>query len=274
MYRRSLLTASFVLLFVSTVFAGETPKRVLLLAGKDSHGYGAHHHMAGIKVLAKCLEGVSGLETSIHFADGKWPEGPELIRRADGIVLFMDMGMHWEQADPDRQSALADLMARGGGFVALHWAVGGRDAKLIPFHLRLLGGCHGGPDRKYTHAETMLNVASRGHPILNGIKDFRINDEFYFQLKWAKEGKVTPLLTATIEECPDQAAAWAFERTDGGRSFGFVCLHAHGNWRLVECRRLVTQAVLWTVKLPVPKEGLPVDVSDEVLRLPPQGKKK
>ncbi len=195
MNRRNLLTVSFLPLFVSTIFAGEAPKRVLLLAGKDSHSYGAHHHMAGIKVLAECLEGAPGLETSIHLADGKWPEGPELIRNADGVVLFMDMGMHWEQADPERQAALEDLMARGGGFIALHWAVGGRDAKLIPFHLRLLGGCHGGPDRKYTHAETTL-------------------------------------LTTTVKECPNQAAAWAFERPDGGRSFGFVCLHAHANWGL------------------------------------------
>jgi len=274
MRRRSLLAASFLLFSVSTVCAGEEPKRVLLLAGKDSHGYGAHHHMAGIKVLAKCLEGVPGLKTSIHMADGKWPQGPELIRGADGVVLFMDKGMHWEQADPERQAALEDLMARGGGFIALHWAVGGQDAKLIPFHLRLVGGCHGGPDRKYTHAETMLNVASPTHPILCGIEDFRIKDEFYYQLKWAKEGKVTPLLTTTVENCPDQAVAWAFERPDGGRSFGFVCLHTHANWELIECRRLVTQAVLWTVKLPVPQEGLPVDVSDEILRLPPQENKK
>jgi len=266
------LTASllFLIFLVSAVSAGE-PKRVLLLAGKGSHGHGAHEHQAGVRVLAKCLQGVPGLETSIHYdVDVDWPEGPKLIRAADGIVMFMDCGMRWEQTDPKRQAALEELMARGGGVVGLHWAIGGREDRDIPFHLKFMGGCHGGSDRKYTHAEVELDVADRQHPILSGIEKFRINDEFYYQLKWAKQGKVAPLLTATIKDCPDQAAAWAFERPDGGRSFGFVCLHAHKNWELVECRRLAAQAVLWTVKLPVPKDGLPVKASEEDLRLPPK----
>ncbi len=270
MSRKNPIASLLVLLFFVSVGVADGPKRVLLLAGKGSHGYGAHEHQAGIRVLAKCLEGVPGLEISSHYVDGDWPQGPELIAGADGIVMFMDMASHWQQADPQRQAALEDLMARGGGVLALHWAVGGKEDKYIPFHLRLVGGCHGGSDRKYTHAEVELKRAKAKHPILCGIENFRIDDEFYYQLKWAQQGQITPLLTATIEGSPNQAAAWAFERPDGGRSFGFVCLHFHKNWGLLECRRLVAQAVLWSVKLPVPKQGLPVKVSHEDLQLPPQ----
>ena len=268
-WKTPLASLLLLLLFVHAGLAGE-PKRVLLLAGKGSHGYGAHEHQAGIRVLAKCLRGVPGLKTSSHFVGDGWPQGPKLIKAADGIVMFMDEAMRWQQSDPARQAALQDLMDRGGGVVALHWAVGGKEDKDIPFHLKLVGGCHGGSDRKYTHAEVELDVADPSHAITSGIGNFRIDDEFYYQLKWAKQGKVVPLLTATIEDLPDQAAAWAFERPDGGRSFGFVCLHSHANWGLIECRRLVAQAVVWTVKLPVPKEGLPVKVSEKDLKLPPK----
>jgi len=267
---RSTIVSLLLLLWTVDGNADNETKRVLLLAGKGSHGYGAHEHEAGIRVLAKCLQGVPNLDVSTHYVGDGWPEGPELIEKADGIVMFLDFGSRFEQEDPQRKAALEDLMARGGGVVALHWAVGGPEAEYIPFHLRLVGGCHGGPDRKYTHTEADLVVAAPKHPIMRGIDDFRINDEFYYQLKWAKRGKVTPLLTGTIKDCPHQAAAWAFERPDGGRSFGFVCLHAHKNWELIECRRLVAQAVLWSVKLPVPEEGLPVKVSQEILQLPPQ----
>jgi len=263
--------ASLLLLSLTVnVHAADQTKRVLLLAGKGSHEYGAHEHEAGIRVLAKCLEGVPNLSVSTHYVGDGWPDGPELIQKADGIVMFLDCGSRFEQEDAQRKAALEDLMKRGGGVLALHWAVGGPEEKYIPFHLQLVGGCHGGPDRKYTHAEADLAVVAPKHPIMSGIGDFRINDEFYYQLKWAEQGKVTPLLSGTIAGCADQPAAWAFERPDGGRSFGFVCLHAHKNWELIECRRLVAQAVLWSVKLPVPEEGLPVKISEEDLRLPPQ----
>jgi hypothetical protein len=86
-------------------------------------------------------------------------------------------------------------------------------------------------------------------------------------LKFAKpEGGVNPLLRASIDG-KGQTVAWAWERPDGGRSFGFSGLHFHDNWKLPEYRRLVAQGVLWTLKKPVPKEGLPVELKEEDLKL-------
>jgi hypothetical protein len=64
-----------------------------------------------------------------------------------------------------------------------------------------------------------------------------------------------------------ETVAWSWERPDGGRSFGFSGLHFHDNWRLAPYRRLVAQGILWTLKLPIPKEGLPVDVTEADLRI-------
>jgi len=55
-----------------------------------------------------------------------------------------------------------------------------------------------------------------------------------------------------------ETVAWAWERPDGGRSFGFSGLHFHENWQVPEYRRLIAQAVMWTNRITIPKDGLAV----------------
>ena len=76
----------------------------------------------------------------------------------------------------------------------------------------------------------------------------------------------TPLLRVAIDG-NDETVAWAWQRPDGGRSFGFSGLHFHANWRLPEYRRLVTQGVAWTAGLAVPAKGLAVEVTEDDLKL-------
>jgi type 1 glutamine amidotransferase len=145
--------------------------------------------------------------------------------------------------------------------------MGTRDAKNIDACLQLLGGCHGGPDRKYKELETDVVIAERKHPITTGIKDFHVRDEFYYRLKFVKAGKgIQPLLRATIDGRAE-TVAWCWERPAGGRAFGFSGLHFHDNWRQQAYRRLVAQGVLWTLKKPIPKSGLVVEVAAEDLKL-------
>jgi type 1 glutamine amidotransferase len=174
-----------------------------------------------------------------------------VLAAADGAVLFLAEGARWCQAEPRRHDALARLANRGGGLVGLHWAIGTRSPEPIEPFLKLLGGCHGGPDRKYQVVESELRIADPAHPIVAGLKNFRARDEFYYQLKFASPREsIRSILEATIDGSP-HTVAWAYERPDGGRSFGFSGLHFHDNWDLPEYRALVAQAVRWTLKLPV-----------------------
>jgi type 1 glutamine amidotransferase len=268
MNRRTLLLALAFTLALGGPALAEPKKKLLLVGqGPDGHPAETHEYMAGLRVLARCLEPVPGLELTTVRADGAWEEGPGLIDKADGVVLFLAEGAKWVQADPQRHKALSRLAARGGGLVALHWAIGTKDAGPIDDYLQLLGGCHGGPDRKYQVLEAKAEVADPKHPVTLGIRDFRVKDEFYYRLKFVRpEGTVTPLLRVPIDGTKE-TVAWAWERPDGGRSFGFSGLHFHSNWHLPEYRRLVAQGVLWTVKLPIPAEGLPVEVREEDLKL-------
>jgi type 1 glutamine amidotransferase len=259
-------------LALSAVLLGSAPSRaassklLLVGCGPDGHPAQTHEYMAGLKVLSKCLRDVPGVEITTIRADEPWKEGPELLARADGVVLFLSEGARWMNHDPKRREALAKMAARGGGITALHWAMGTKDTSNIEGCLRLLGGCHGGPDRKYKVLETDAVLADGKHPIAAALKDFHVRDEFYYRLKFVPaKPDVQPLLRVTIDGKPE-TVAWCWDRPDGGRSFGFSGLHFHDNWRLLPYRRLVAQAVLWTLKKPIPKAGLPVEVTDTDLK--------
>lgn len=262
----SLLFVALALLASSSV--ADTPKKKLLLLGHgpDGHPPETHEYLAGMRILTKGLAPVPGLEVTTVQADGRWPEGPELLERADGVVLFLAEGAKWIAADPRRQAAFERLARRGGGLAALHWAIGTREAAPIDGFLKLLGGCHGGPDRKYKVVEEEAQVVDAAHPITTGLRNFRVKDEFYYQLKFVSPaGSVRPLLRVKLDGQPE-TVAWSWERPDGGRSFGFSGLHFHHNWRLPEYRRLAAQGVLWTLKLPIPEQGLAVEVTEAELK--------
>ena len=243
-------------------------KRLLLLGqGPDGHPRLTHEYRAGVRVVARCLQSHPDVKLRVVSADGSWPEGPDLIRQADAVVLFLSEGAKWLQQDARRFQAFAQLAQRRGGLVVLHWGMGTRPANYIDRFLQLFGACHGGQDRKYQVVQRVARIAPPAHPVTSGIKDFDIRDEFYYRLKRVRSASPpTPLLTVPIDGRREMVA-WAWQRPDGGRSFGFSGLHFHENWARVEYRRLVVQGVLWTLQLPIPADGLAVGITPEDLRL-------
>lgn len=228
------------------------PKRILLIGqGPDGHPWNTHEYMAGQRILASCLQPVKAVQAIVVNATGPWKQGPELIDSADGVVLFVSQGARWLQQDKLRLAAFQRLAKRGGGLVAIHWGMGAKDAKYIPRFVALFGGIHGGPDRKYKVLTTTTEIAAPKHPILKGVKPVTLKEEFYYRLKLAKTGTLTPLLKAEIDG-GKQTVAFAWERPDGGRSFGFTGCHFHHNWKHDAYRRMITQAVLWTVHVKPP----------------------
>ncbi len=60
--------------------------------------------------------------------------------------------------------------------------------------------------------------------------------------------------------------AWAFERPDGGRGFGFTGGHFHKNWGNENFRKIVLNAILWTAKMEVPTGGVSCQLTLEELK--------
>ena len=127
------------------------------------------------------------------------------------------------------------------------------------------------------------------HPIAGGVKPFGTTDEWYFHMRFRDGMKgVTPILSAiappetmnrgegghsgnpevrreVIDQKKPQHVAWAAERANGGRGFGFTGGHFHKGWGNEDQRRLVLNAILWTAKVDVPADGVASKVTEEDL---------
>ena len=261
---------SLIIGLLLTVTAVGAEKKSLLLIGQGSDGHppGTHEFMAGTRVVQALLAPHRDITVSVTKADEPWADGPALLDAADGVVLLVTQGAEFMQKTPERFAAFQRLAQRKGAVVALHWSVGAKDARFIEGQLKLLGGTRGGPQRKYQILETDVRRLAPEHPVLVGVPDFRIKDEFYYRLELLPKTApgFQPLLGAKIDGS-EETVAWAWERPDGGRSFGYVGFHFHSTWERVEYRRLVANAVLWSLGYDVPAAGAPVDVPATALEL-------
>ncbi len=261
--------ATLATLFFAPFTLAEPPKRILLLGQKpDTHPALSHEYMAGVRLVARMLKQFPGLDVQIIQADSPWREAPDLLAKADGVFLYLTEGARWLSEDPERLQAFQKLAARGGGLVALHWAMGSKIAEPVPADVKLFGACHGGPDRKARDTDVGVTVFDKVHPIAHGLVDFRVPDEWYYRLKVvAPPAKITPLLTAKLEG-NEETVAWAYQRPDGGRSCGFTGLHYHENWKNENYRRFVIQAILWSLKEKIPESGVRVELPANAFDLP------
>jgi type 1 glutamine amidotransferase len=60
-----------------------------------------------------------------------------------------------------------------------------------------------------------------------------------------------------VEEKKPQHMAWATERQDGGRAFGFTGGHFYENFGDSNFRKIILNAIVWTAKIKVPLTGVP-----------------
>ncbi len=252
-------------------------KQVVLLAGKPSHGYGAHEHLAGCRILAEAIERAAPGITCKVYAGG-WPEDESVLNHADTIVMYCDGGGGHPALK--HLDTLGKHIERGAGFVCLHYAVEIPKENGGPEFLKWLGG--------YFETDWSVNPHWTAnfenfpeHAITRGVKPFAANDEWYFHMRFVPEmAGVTPILTAVPPQetmlRPDglhsgnptvrkevargvpQHMAWAYDRPGGGRSFGFTGGHYHWNWGRSEISRLVSNAIVWTAGADIPAEGLKV----------------
>ncbi|MGD8501255.1 MAG: DUF1080 domain-containing protein, partial [Phycisphaerales bacterium] len=66
-------------------------KKIVLVAGPRSHGYGSHEHNAGCILLAKCLnENMPDVHATVY--QNGWPKDPTACDNAHAVVAFCDGG--------------------------------------------------------------------------------------------------------------------------------------------------------------------------------------
>lgn len=261
-------------------------KKIVFIAGKPSHAPWAHEHRAGCLLLKSCLDKVPGF-SSVVYTNG-WPTDAEAFDGAAAIVIYADGGGGHPFLQGDRLKTIGALMDKGVGLVCLHYAVEPTIEKGQKEFLDWMGGAFEINWSVNPHWDADF-VKLPKHPITQGVSPFKINDEWYFNMRFRDGMKgVTPILSAvptpdttkrpdgTHSGNPDvrkmvadgvpQHVAWASERAGGGRGFGLSGAHEHKNWGDDNFRKVVLNAILWVAKADVPKDGVKSSVTAEQLQ--------
>ena len=257
-------------------------KKIVLIAGRPSHGYMSHEHNAGCLLLAEKLNDAAkndGLPVLATVYRSGWPQDPTALDNADCVVSYCDGGGgHYLNDRLDHFEHFVET--RHVGLVCIHYAVETTAGDCGGRFMRWMGGYfepHWSVNPHWDADYTMLPE----HAITNGVSPFKINDEWYYHMRFVPEMKnVTPILTAlppretlnrpdgahsgnpavreaVLEKKEPQHMAWAYERLDGmGRGFGFTGGHFHRNWQDDNFRKLVLNAIVWAAQLEVPKGGV------------------
>lgn len=251
-------------------------KKVVFIAGRPSHAYGAHEHNAGCLLLAKELQAaMPNVTTDVHL--NGWPEDQKFFDGANCIVMYCDGGAgHMVNKHLDEVDALAK---KGVGIVCLHYGVEVPKGPSGDKFLDWIGGYFETNWSVNPHWTAKFDKLPN-HPITRGVQPLEINDEWYYHMRF-RDGMqgVTPILVAlpppeslsrqdgthsgnpavrkeVLEEKKPQVMAWAAERPGGGRGFGFTGGHDHWNWGDPNFRKLVLNAIVWCAHGEVPASGV------------------
>ena len=237
----------------------------------------SHEHRAGNMVLAKDLN-QSGLNVNAvlvpHYG---YPSDTSILDDADTVVIFCTG--HNGHVLNKQLDEFDKLMKKGTGVVMIHWATEAGKGKPGDKFLEWMGGfCDLDWSVNPHWAPKFKDFPD--HPISNGVKPFSVNDEWYYHMRFVKDLKgVTPILSdlpgpetlrradgirsgnpavrKAVAAGEKQHVAWAYERSSGGRGFGFTGAHNHDSWQNDDFRKVMLNAILWTANVDVPKEGCP-----------------
>lgn len=270
------ITATFIACSSEKTTSANEKKKIVLIPGNDSHGVGDHEHLGGCQLLARLLnENVP--EVNAVVTEQGWPKDTTILNDAAAIVMYSDGG-EAHMVIPHMQH-IDQLMKKGAGLVNLHYAVEIPKGDRGNYFLQWVGG----------YFETNYSVnpfwtarfdSFPNHPVTRGVQPFEARDEWYYHMRFVENDNnlvhilatLPPSSTLELEDGPHsnnpavredvlvrklpQTVAWAYERRDGGRGFGFTGAHVHRNWMNDQYRKLVLNAIVWAAKAEVPQNGV------------------
>lgn len=255
------------LLCPATTWSAEVPPKdtkVVMLAGVKSHAPGEHEYEKTLDLFRHCLDtalNVRHVVVEVHA--GGWPQDERTLDDADTIVIFSD-GASARNRHPlesgNHLAALEKQVRRGCGLVVIHWALNMPSKIGNDTFLGWIGGFKDFENPPRAIGEPLRPddwAKQASHPICRGLVPFEMPEDEYKtpeRLLSDRPGFVPILPFPGKPGAP--LWAWAWEREDGGRGFGFIGGHKHAIWEIEGIRKAMLNAILWTAKKPVPTDGV------------------
>jgi type 1 glutamine amidotransferase len=284
------------MLVIASFPARTADKRIVLIAGKPSHPPGMHEFRAGCLLFQKALAGFPGVKVDVYdmgwpskTVDGARVEDDSALENADAVLIYADGGRGNPAIKGERMKIIDTLARKGVGLGFGHYGVEVPAGAPGDAMHRWIGGYY----------ETLWSVNPMwkpnfdkrpNHPITRGVQPFATHDEWYFNMRWttdeAAKKRITPILVSTpsdeVRKGPyvsprgpydhiiadsgkPETMMWAYERPDGGRSFGFTGGHTHANWGDPNQRKIMLNALLWIAKVDVPARGVEDKITESDL---------
>jgi len=259
------------LTLVATVFilcavvgaTGVEPIRVLVLLGGEHHPYEAGSKIM-IDVARKRLdikadfvridnppEGFPKAEKATIPSNIAVLEDPGLSKKYDVIVAYNQS--NWVKITERQMKGYLNFVRNGGGLVAIHSAT--ETFQSNPEYVQMLGASFvkHEPYRKM-HIMRILG----DHPILEGVKNFDIMDEFYYHDQCHLEDKHVLLVCQSPDDQRVHPIAWT--KTYGkGRVFFTALGHSVESCSHPSALRTVTQGIAWAAGRKVGEDARSAD---------------
>src|SRR5262245_39807799 len=161
-------------------------KKIVVVADTAPHGgRGNHEFLAAAIYLARTINAAYPDAYAVVYTMAKWPKD---LKHADAVIVLLNHG--GSAVNP----AVKEATGRGAGFMAIHYGVEVNKGEQGDNYLKWLGG----------YFETFWSVNPwwtpefkdlPKHDTTRGVKPFKINDEWYYHMRFVGDMKgVTPIL--------------------------------------------------------------------------------
>jgi type 1 glutamine amidotransferase len=230
------------------------PLRVYIHAGLKTHAEGQHDYPQFLADWSKLLTNRGAIvDGGLHF-----PSARELAS-IDVMVIYKGDAGYLSLED---RATLDNFLRRGGGLVSLHDALCGPDPE--QFSSFVGGGKKHGEVNYTLEADVPYTIADAKHPIMQGMTDFTIKDEAFFNMTWSKTPEITVLATAVMAKTPSAGThagevvpqIWTYEKSllPGAQPFrAFVWMQGHNyvNFAHPQLQPMLLRGIAWAGKYPV-----------------------
>jgi uncharacterized protein len=210
------------------------PLRVFIRGGVKTHGPGEHDHPSFLKDWVELLKERGAI------TDGamQFPTAAQL-EKTDVLVMF---AAEAGTIAPDDRASLEAFTKRGGGIVAIHDAVCGKDPQWFK---TVIGGAWEHGKSKFLHGTVGIYLQDYPHPITKGFANFMMDDEIYWDLHLEPGAKVIGTAFRTPHEITPQM--WVYEK-DNYRAFVNIQGHKYASFSLPHYRALLMRGIAWAGK--------------------------
>ncbi|MDB6028382.1 MAG: putative rane-bound dehydrogenase [Verrucomicrobiales bacterium] len=232
--------------------AESKPLRVFLRAGEKTHGPGQHDHPKFLQDWSELLKQRGAtVEGAMNFPNA------EQLERTDVLILFAAEAGTIER---DQRSNLEKFLKRGGGIIAIHDAVCGKDPEWFK---TIIGGAWEHGHSKWFEGDIAMYFQDVDHPITKEVSNFDFDDEIYYDLHMMPSAKILAasyapdkrntragrVLPSVYDIVPQ---IWTYQNTlkDGEAYRAFVSIPGHNykSFNLPFYRALLLRGIAWAAK--------------------------